>query len=49
MNLNALLADFPLFVIQVIDIFYKISLIIALFYATKALRLYIDKNSKNRN
>lgn len=47
MNLNAVLANFPLFVAEVIDLFYKISMVIALFYATKALRLYIEKNNRN--
>jgi hypothetical protein len=40
------LKDFPLFIVEVIDLFYKISIIIALFYATKALRIYIEKNIK---
>jgi len=49
LSLNAVLANFPLFIVEVINIFYKISMIIALFYATKAIRLYIEKNSKNNN
>lgn len=40
------LSNFPLFMQELIDLFYKISMIIALFYATKALRIYIDKNMK---
>lgn len=48
MNSASLLSTFSLFVTEVIDLFYKISIIIALFYATKALRIYIDKNSKRQ-
>lgn len=42
----SVLSSFPLFLQELIDLFYKISIIIALFYATKALRIYIDKNLK---
>jgi hypothetical protein len=42
------LSDLPLYIIELIDIFYKLSIVIALFYATKALRIYIDKNSKKQ-
>jgi hypothetical protein len=45
---HALLYGFPQFLSQMVDILYKISLIITLFYATKAIRIYIDKNSYNR-
>jgi hypothetical protein len=41
-------SNFPMFVVEVIDLFYKVSIIIALFYATKALRVYINKNSKRQ-
>ncbi|KPU44599.1 hypothetical protein OXPF_16820 [Oxobacter pfennigii] len=47
-SFNTVMKEFPLLIMQVIDMFYKISLIIALFYATKALRLYIDKNSNKQ-
>lgn len=46
MNINSILSNFPLFIVEVIDIFYKLSVIMALFYATKALRIYIEKNTK---
>ena len=44
----SVLSNFPLFVVEVIDILYKVSMIIALFYTTKALRVYIDKNSRKQ-
>jgi hypothetical protein len=47
--MNSILNNFASYLSQLFDIFYKISIIIALFYATKALRIYIDKNSKNSN
>jgi hypothetical protein len=42
-------ANFPLFITELVDIFYKVSIIIALFYATKALRIYIEKNSRQNS
>lgn len=47
--MDTILSSFSLYVLQVLDIFYKLSFIIALFYATKALRVYIDKNTKKNN
>lgn len=44
--MTTILNTFITYVSELFDIFYKISIIIALFYATKALRIYIDKNSK---
>ena len=44
----SIFSNFPLFVVEVIDILYKVSMIIALFYTTKALRVYIDKNSRKQ-
>lgn len=43
----SLFYGFPKFLSQMVDILYKISLIITLFYGTKAIRIYIDKNSYN--
>lgn len=45
--MNYILNNFPLFIVEVIDLFYKISIIIALFYATKALRIYIDRAGRD--
>ncbi len=44
--LASFFTDAPQYILQLVDLFYKISLIIALFYATRALRIYIDKNQK---
>lgn len=45
--MNTIFSDVSLYIQNLVDLFYKMSMIIALFYATKALRVYIDKNSKN--
>lgn len=43
----SVLSEIPMLMLQAIDIFYKLSVIIVLFYATKALRIYIDKNQRS--
>lgn len=46
--MDIFLTGLPQYLTYLIDLFYKISLIIALFYATKALRVYIYKNGKKQ-
>jgi hypothetical protein len=46
--MNMFLSDFSLYIRELLDIFYKLALIIAAFYATKAFRIYIYKNSTNK-
>lgn len=46
MSAQTLISEFPLFIQQAIDLFYKIAVIITLSYAAKALKIYIDKSTK---